>query len=72
MRKWLKSLGNCKSIEEKIKYINLADPVELAGEVMGMEAIIIAQEKCIELLKKKIKQKTIDGSRSFFVRTYNN
>jgi hypothetical protein len=44
----------CKSIEEKIKYIKDTDPVELVGEIMGLEAQIIGQNNMIRSLKEEV------------------
>ena len=50
----MKTLKECKTIEEKIKYIRETDPVELVGEIMGMEAVIIGQKQRIESLRKTL------------------
>lgn len=55
----MKTLKECESIEEKIEYIKNTDPVELAGEIMGMESVIIAQEKRIEKLRTKMWRNSI-------------
>jgi len=65
--KIMKTLKECKSIEEKRWYIQDADPLELAGEITEMEAIIVGQKKWIESLREDIRQRMIaDDKRDYY------